>query len=99
MGLDNFKHPSVNTLPTKLKAAVKIGWYEGSAFFAIVGLLNYKWSQTGLVDLADKSMAGILVSLLFGAGQHYFRTGDKTTGSVLGLIGILQAIGAKGASV
>jgi hypothetical protein len=36
-GLDQFKHPSINTLPTALRGAVKAGWYEGSVFFAIMG--------------------------------------------------------------
>jgi hypothetical protein len=35
--LDQFKHPSLNTLPTALRGAVKAGWYEGSVFFAIMG--------------------------------------------------------------
>lgn len=30
--------------------------------------MNYKWSQTGLVDLADKTAASLLVTLLLGAG-------------------------------
>ena len=36
-GLDQFKHPTINTLPTALRGAVKAGWYEGSVFFAIMG--------------------------------------------------------------
>ncbi|EAT89837.2 hypothetical protein SNOG_03106 [Parastagonospora nodorum SN15] len=36
-GLDQFKHPSLNTLPTALRGAVQAGWYEGSVFFAIMG--------------------------------------------------------------
>lgn len=36
-GLDQFKHPSVNTLPLALRGAAKTGWYEGSVFFAILG--------------------------------------------------------------
>jgi hypothetical protein len=65
----------------------------------IVGILNYKWSQTGLLDLADKSIAGLIVTLLFGAGSHYYRTGDKATGIILSVVGILQAVGAKKAAL
>lgn len=36
-GLDQFKHPSLSQLPGLLRAAVKVGWYEGSVFFAIAG--------------------------------------------------------------
>jgi len=36
-GLDQFKHPTTNSLPTWLRGASKIGWYEGSVFFIISG--------------------------------------------------------------
>ncbi|KAF1963411.1 hypothetical protein CC80DRAFT_432983 [Byssothecium circinans] len=98
-GLEQFKHPTLNSLPTVLKSAVKIGWYEGSVFFAIMGILNYKWSQTGLLDLADKSIVGLLVTLLFGAGQQYFRSGDKVTALILSIVGVLQGVAAQKASV
>jgi hypothetical protein len=67
-GLEQFKHPSTNQLPPLLRGASKIGWYEGSVWFLIAGVMNYKWSQTGLVDLADKTAASLLITLLFGAG-------------------------------
>lgn len=35
-GLDQFKHPTMNTLPLVLRGASKIGWYEGSGFFVIM---------------------------------------------------------------
>lgn len=35
-GLDQFKHPTMNTLPLMLRGASKIGWYEGSGFFLIM---------------------------------------------------------------
>ncbi|KAH9861859.1 hypothetical protein J1614_011612 [Plenodomus biglobosus] len=59
-GLDQFKHPSVTSLPIALRGAVKAGWYEGSGFFLIMGILNYKWAQTGIYDIYDKSIAGVL---------------------------------------
>ena len=78
---------------------MKAGWYEGSVFFAILGVLNYKWAQTGLVDGADKALVTLIVTLLFGAGGNYIRTGDKPTGLILGIVGILQTIAARGASL
>ncbi|CAN9414303.1 unnamed protein product [Alternaria sp. RS040] len=59
-GLDQFKHPTMNTLPVMLRGASKIGWYEGSGFFLMMSILNYKWSVTGIYDVYDKSIAGIL---------------------------------------
>jgi hypothetical protein len=35
-GLDQFKHPTMNTLPLFLRGASKIGWYEGTGFFIIM---------------------------------------------------------------
>ncbi len=52
-----------------------------------LGLLNYKWSQTGIYDIYDKSIVGVYVSLLFGAGASYWRSGDKLTAVVLAAVG------------
>ncbi|KAF2027232.1 hypothetical protein EK21DRAFT_72319 [Setomelanomma holmii] len=97
-GLDQFKHPSLNTLPTALRGAVKAGWYEGSVFFAIMGILNYKWSKTGIYDVYDKSIATLLISLLVGAGASYYRSGDKPTAGTLALVAILQGLGVRNGS-
>ena len=37
-GLDQFKHPTMRTLPLVLRGASKIGWYEGSGFFLITSM-------------------------------------------------------------
>ncbi|KAI8939098.1 hypothetical protein NX059_004935 [Plenodomus lindquistii] len=94
-GLDQFKHPSVNSLPLALRGAVKAGWYEGSGFFLIMGILNYKWAQTGIYDIYDKSIAGLLVSLLAAASASYYRSGDKPTAATLAVVMILQGLGVK----
>lgn len=62
------------------------------------GILNYKWSQTGLVDGPDRAIAGLLTSLLLGFGAKYIKAGDKGTGVILAVIGALQGLGAKGAA-
>ncbi|KAF2012343.1 hypothetical protein BU24DRAFT_397412 [Aaosphaeria arxii CBS 175.79] len=98
-GLEQFSHPSIDKLPVTLRGAVKAGWYEGSVFFLIAGLLNYKWSQSALALASgpDKAIAALLTALLFGAGANYYRTGDKPTGVLLAIVGALQGWGAKGA--
>ncbi|KAH3936758.1 hypothetical protein HBI24_134630 [Parastagonospora nodorum] len=94
-GLDQFKHPSLNTLPTALRGAVQAGWYEGSVFFAIMGIMNYKWSMTGIYDIYDKSIATLLISLLIGAGASYFKSGDKPTATTLAVVAIIQGLGVR----
>ncbi|KAJ4320554.1 hypothetical protein N0V94_003312 [Neodidymelliopsis sp. IMI 364377] len=98
-GLEQFKHTSINALPVALRGAVKAGWYEGSGFFLIMAILNYKWAQTGLLDIYDKSVAGLLVTILAGAAASYFQSGDKPTATTLAVVAVLQGLGAKGASL
>ncbi|KAF3053050.1 hypothetical protein E8E11_011663 [Didymella keratinophila] len=98
-GLEQFKHASISALPTALRGAVKAGWYEGSGFFLMMAILNYKWSQTGLLDIYDKSIAGLLVAILAGAAGSYFQSGDKPTATTLAAVAVLQGLGAKGASL
>ncbi|KAF2195216.1 hypothetical protein K469DRAFT_698782 [Zopfia rhizophila CBS 207.26] len=97
-GLEQFKHPSLKQLPRALLGAVKAGWYEGSVFFAIMGILNYKWAQTGIVDPLDKLVASLISVLCLGAGTYYFRTGDKLTAGILAIVAGLQAVAVRKAS-
>ncbi|KAF2202212.1 hypothetical protein GQ43DRAFT_439903 [Delitschia confertaspora ATCC 74209] len=96
-GLEQFKHVSLNQLPRALRGAVTTGWYEGSVFFAIMSLLNYKWSTTGLTHPIDKTVASLVSLLYIGAGINYFRTGDKPSFAILSVAGLLQAWGVKAA--
>jgi hypothetical protein len=61
------------------------------------GLLNYKWSQTGIISGIDQTIASLHTALLLGAGVSYYRIGDKTTAVLLSLAGALQGMGASGA--
>lgn len=63
-----------------------------------VGILNYKWAQTGIYDIYDKSIAGILVSLLLSAGAAYYTSGDKPTATTLAAVAILQGLGVRNGS-
>ncbi|KAL1609698.1 hypothetical protein SLS59_001207 [Nothophoma quercina] len=64
-----------------------------------MGILNYKWAQTGLLDVYDKSIAGLLVAILVGAAGSYFQSGDKPTATTLAAAAILQGLAAKSASL
>ena len=120
-GLEQFKHPTMNTLPLTLRGASKIGWYEGSGFFLImskscrdslslftytnafpssffslaIGILNYKWAQTGVYDIYDKAMAGILAGLLAAAGVAYWKAKDKPTALTVAAVAIMQGLGVR----
>ncbi|KAJ8117121.1 hypothetical protein OPT61_g1597 [Boeremia exigua] len=98
-GLEQFKHVSINALPNTLRGAVKAGWYEGSGFFLMMAVLNYKWALTGLVDVYDKSIAGLLVAVLVGAAGTYSQSGDKQTGITLAAAAVLQGLATKGAAL
>ena len=65
----------------------------------MMAILNYKWAQTGLLDIYDKSIAGLLVAILAGAAGSYFQSGDKPTATTLAVVAVLQGLGAKGASL
>jgi hypothetical protein len=68
-GSSQFAHPSLSSIPPALRTASKIGWYEGSIWFLIAAVLNYKWSVNGgLKDGADRLVAGMVVMILGGAG-------------------------------
>jgi hypothetical protein len=115
-GLDQFKHPSFNALPSVFRGAVKAGWYEGSVFFTIMGpssfpscnlttfidvtagIMNYKWAQTGIYDIYDKSIAALILSLLAGAGAAYYKSGDRPTAATLAVVAIVQGLGVRSGS-
>ena len=65
--------------------------------FLLLAILNYKWAQTGLLDIYDKSIAGLLLSILVGAAGTYYMSGDKPTGVTLAVVAVLQGLGARGA--
>jgi hypothetical protein len=64
----------------------------------ITGILNYKWSMTGIYDIYDKSIAALLLSLLAGAGAAYYRSGDRPTAATLAVVAIVQGLGVRSGS-
>jgi len=61
----------------------------------LLGILNYKWSHTGIYDVYDKGIAGILVGMMAAAGGAYWKSNDKPTAMALGFVAILQGLGVK----
>jgi len=96
-GLNLFKDPAFAKLPALLTATVKAGWFEGSVFFAMMGLINYGWAHSGLNGSTDIGVASMISLLCFGAGGWYTKCGDKGTGVLLAIAGALQGISAKSA--
>jgi len=52
-----------------------------------------------LLDIYDKSIAGLLVAILAGAAANYFQTGDKPSAILLAVVAVLQGFAAKGAAL
>ncbi|KAH6643939.1 hypothetical protein C7974DRAFT_10343 [Boeremia exigua] len=72
---------------------------QASKLTVPLAVLNYKWAQTGLLDIYDKSIAGLLVTILAGAAGSYFQSGDKPTAATLAAAAVLQGLAAKGAAL
>jgi len=54
--------------------------------------------RQGIYDIYDKSIAGLLVSLLAAASAAYYRCGDKPTAATLAAVAILQGLGVRNGS-
>ncbi|OCK81981.1 hypothetical protein K432DRAFT_325124 [Lepidopterella palustris CBS 459.81] len=96
-GIEMFANPSFKKLPPTLFGAVKAGWFEGSVFLAIMGLINYRWANEGFKNTFDIAIASLISVLCFGFGGYYAKTGDKGTAGILSVVGLLQVAGARGA--
>lgn len=92
-GIDTFPNPAYRSLPTLLRAYAKVGWYQGSAFFAILSLYTYQLSQrspetwTGI----DRMIVGSLAAVYWASSAWYFKHGDGATGGVTGIGGAVMA--------
>jgi hypothetical protein len=64
----------------------------------VTGIMNYKWSITGIYDIYDKSIAALLLSLLAGAGAAYYKSGDRPTAATLAVVAIIQGLGVRSGS-
>ncbi|KAJ5092154.1 hypothetical protein NUU61_007024 [Penicillium alfredii] len=72
-----------------------VGWYQGSAFFFVTGLLHYQWSQNSVAfqDPINKAIAGIINILLWTSSAWYAKYGVKQNAWAVGLSAALQAWG------
>lgn len=43
----------------------------------------------------DKTIVGLITTMLFGAGATYWKSGDRPTGGILFVVGVLQGLGLK----
>lgn len=51
-----------------------------------------------IYDIYDKSIAGLLISLLGGAAAAYYKSGDKPTATTLAVVAIVQGLGVRNGS-
>ncbi|KAJ5612800.1 hypothetical protein N7510_005994 [Penicillium lagena] len=78
---------------TRSWSCAKVGWYQGSAFFLITGILHYQWSHNpqALQDPLNRAMAGLVNALLWASSGWYFKNGVKDNGWAVGLSALWHA--------
>ncbi|KAJ9210264.1 hypothetical protein DTO166G4_8115 [Paecilomyces variotii] len=84
-------------LPRTIQAYARAGWYQGSVFFLIMSLVNYRWSKTNtgrLTDPIDKAIAALNILLLWASAVWYKKNGIKQATAAVGVSGLLQAYAA-----
>ncbi|KAJ5975289.1 hypothetical protein N7481_008996 [Penicillium waksmanii] len=76
-------------------ACGKVGWYQGSAFLFLSGILHYQWSRnpSALADPLNKAMAAIINVLLWSSSAWYAKNGILPNVVACGLAASLQAFG------
>ncbi|OCL11545.1 hypothetical protein AOQ84DRAFT_373919 [Glonium stellatum] len=89
-GIPMFQEPAFRRLPPILLGAARAGWYQGSVFFAMMGLVNWKWATDGFNDSIDLAIASLISVIYFGSSGWYVKTGDRPTAGVLSLVALFQ---------
>ncbi|KAF2430924.1 hypothetical protein EJ08DRAFT_696871 [Tothia fuscella] len=90
-----FKDAGFARLRPILKGQAKAGWYQGSLFLTIMGLVNLRWAQDGFkADLIDNGILSLITTICLGSAAWYVKTGDNATAAVLTPMGILQVFAA-----
>lgn len=90
-----FQEPAFRRLPPILLGAARSSWYQGSVFFAMMGLINWKWATDGFNDSIDLAIASLISVIYFGSSGWYVKTGDRPAAGILGLVGLLQVAGVR----
>ncbi|KAJ5558465.1 hypothetical protein N7535_008678 [Penicillium sp. DV-2018c] len=80
---------------TKPWACGTVGWYQGSGFLLLTGLLHWQWAKDPslLQDPVSKAIAGIANFVLWASTVWYAKHGIHDTAAVVGLSAALQAVG------
>ncbi|KKZ64165.1 hypothetical protein EMCG_01513 [[Emmonsia] crescens] len=89
--------PQFKGLPRHVAAFSRAGWYQGSIFFLIVALTNYRWSQSthgALTDPIEKGIAALTSILCFGTSAWYNKNGIRDTAAIVGFAGAVQSYAA-----
>ncbi|OQE31453.1 hypothetical protein PENSTE_c001G04631 [Penicillium steckii] len=69
-----------------------VGWYQGSAFLFISGILHYQWSRDPslLQDPLNKAIAAIINVLLWVSSSWYVKNGVTPSAVACGFSAALQ---------
>jgi len=85
--------PDFKRLPQMVKAYARAGWYQGSAYFLIAALINYRWARLNagaLTDPIEQAVAGIATAVYMATAAWYTKNGDVPTAGLLVGAGALQ---------
>lgn len=58
----------------------------------LVAIMNYQWAKSPqlLADPINRLIAGLVAAISLGSATWYVKEGDRTTGVLLGGVGLLQ---------
>ncbi|KAJ5110433.1 hypothetical protein N7532_000968 [Penicillium argentinense] len=95
-GQDFLKLAQFKALPGIAFTCSTVGWYQGSAYLVLTGLLNLHWaSKPGDLDESlNRAMAAVIVAIAWGSSAWYFRGGMKENGFITAAAGIIQGLAA-----
>ncbi|KAF3391672.1 hypothetical protein F1880_007945 [Penicillium rolfsii] len=88
--------PQFRDLPNLAYTCSTVGWYQGSAYVILTGLLNLHWAQhpDSLREPMSRAMAALLVIIAWSSSAWYLRRGIRLSGSLTATAGILQYLAA-----
>jgi len=88
--------PQFKRLPRFVSMYSRAGWYQGSVFFLIAAILNYRWAKSPalLLEPIDKAVAALMTTIALGTAAWYGKEGDRTTSGLLTIVGALQSYAA-----
>ena len=63
-----------------------------------LGIMNYRWSQTGIYDIYDKGIVGVYLGLLVSAVTSLYKGGDKPAAVALSSVVVMQGLALRNSS-